>query len=317
MSSIDFYNLMMDTDSARFGAIAAVRAKSAGAETTSPNPLLQLRRGLAESPAWFLIQAAEFEPEPLSVARLRVRDIYAAEGLVHALLELMASEKWFDRARVKGEEFYHLTENGRSALARLRDGGRQVTASLEPLPLADLAHLENLLRRIIQSSLNSPTPPGTWCLSHSNQRAPDEAAPALVKIAHHFADFNAYRDDAHMAAWQPHDIEGYVWEAFSFIWGGAAASAEALFDQLAYLGYSRADYATALRDLTRRNWLEEIPGLSGAYRLTDSGRAVREEAERLTDHYFYAPWSVLAEDETGAIHALLVRLHDNLQQMAQ
>jgi hypothetical protein len=119
-----------------------------------------------------------------------------------------------------------------------------------------------------------------------------------------------------MAAWQLYQIEGYVWEAFSFVWSGTAATAEALFDQLAYRGYSRADYALALRDLTKRDWLEELPDNPGVYRLTGAGRTIREEAERLTDDYFYAPWSVLTEDEQATSHDLLTRLHDNLQEMA-
>ncbi len=63
----------------------------------------------ANRPAWFLIQAAEFDPEPLSVARLRVRDIYASECIVTALLEVMAAERWLDR---HGDD-YHLRAEGR------------------------------------------------------------------------------------------------------------------------------------------------------------------------------------------------------------
>src|SRR5262245_38947063 len=100
MLNADFYDLMMATFNALFGAIAAVRTQTAASQDLPPlNPLLQLRRGLAESPAWFLVQALEFDPEPLSVANLRVRDIYASEGIVQALLELMASENWFDRIK--------------------------------------------------------------------------------------------------------------------------------------------------------------------------------------------------------------------------
>ena len=92
----------------------AVAMRDARARLPEPppprHPLLQLRAGLAESPGWFLVQAAEFDPEPLTVAALRVRDIYASERIVQALLELMAGEQWFDRQG----EVYTLTEHGRA-----------------------------------------------------------------------------------------------------------------------------------------------------------------------------------------------------------
>src|SRR5688572_30157658 len=178
MIKIDLYNLMMDTFGALSGAVAARRAQGATQETLPP--LIQLRRGLAEAPAWFLTQALEFEPEPLSVANLRVRDIYASESIVQALLELMASEKWFDRVKdtEQAQAVYTLTEAGRAAVHTLRAGSREIMATLEPLPATEIAHLESLLLRLIEASLNSPNPPGVWCLAHSRRRAPDpQAAP--------------------------------------------------------------------------------------------------------------------------------------------
>ncbi len=44
-------------------------------------------------------------------------------------------------------------------------------------------------------------------------------------------------------------------------------------------------------------------------------QALRAEAERLTDAYFYTPWWCLAEDEVAEAHTLLLRLHERLNQM--
>jgi DNA-binding MarR family transcriptional regulator len=311
----DFYNLMMDTFEALSGAVTARRAQSATQEALPP--MLQLKRGLGESPAWFLIQALEFEPEPLTIANLRVRDTYASESIVQALLELMASEKWLDRVKDtdQAQSVYTLTAVGRAAVHTLRASSREIMATLEPLPAAEIARLESLLLRLIEASLNSPNPPGVWCLAHSRRRAPDPQAALLVKIAQYFADFNAVRDDAHMAAFQPYGVEGYVWEAFSFVWDGTANSAEALFDQLAYRGYSRSDYGAALQTLVGRGWLAEIESdTPKTYQLTEQGRAIREEVERLTNEYFYGPWSCLAEAEVTELHELLIKLRDSFQQ---
>ena len=109
-----FYDLTQTLWGAFAAAMGAARAREAEPPPPTP-PILQLRAGLAESPAWFLMQAAEFDPEPLTVERLRVRDVYASERIVAALLDLMAGEKWFDR---QGDE-YALRFEGRAILERI------------------------------------------------------------------------------------------------------------------------------------------------------------------------------------------------------
>jgi len=302
-----FYELTQDAGGAIFGAMLAGQAR-AGAQ---PEPLpaaLQVRRGLAESPGWFLIQASEFAPTPLTVYNLRVRDIYASERIVAALLELMAGEQWLDRDMAGG---YHLTDAGRAWVERLRPERHALIATLDAgdVPVARLA---DLLGRVVDASLDSAEPPGTWCLAHSRRRAPAAAAPPLVQIFQYVEDINAFRDDAHMAAWRAHDVDGYVWESFAYVADGRATEAAAQFEQLAYRGYSRAERAAALDELARRGWLE--PANDHAYRATEAGRKVHAEVERRTDDLFYAPWSCLSADELAAAHMLLVELRDGFQE---
>ena len=118
-----------------------------------------------------------------------------------------------------------------------------------------------------------------------------------------------------MAAWQSYKLDGYVWEAFALICAGDTDSAASVFEQLAYRGYSRAEYAAALEALARRGWLEPA-GTAGTYRVTAEGREVREVVERLTDSYFYAPWSCLKEAEIGELRALLLRFIEDLHASA-
>jgi hypothetical protein len=271
--------------------------------------MLQLRAGRAESPGWFLIQAAEFDPEPLTVENLRVRDVYASERLVQALLDLMASEEWLDRSE---HNAYSLTAKGRGVLERRIQRQRGLTAGLAPLPTSDLERIATLLGQLIEASLAAPLPPGNWCLARSRRRAPPHGATALVRIAQYFSDFNAFRDDAHMAAWQPEQLDGYVWEAFALVCSGEANSAASLFEQLAYRGYSSGEYAAALVTLTRRSWLEPA-ATAGAYRVTADGRAAHARAEQLTDCYFYAPWSCLPELQIAELRALLLRFIQQLR----
>jgi hypothetical protein len=300
-----FYNLTQDAFGAIFGAMLAAQARS-GAQAEPSPALLQVRRGFAESPGWFLIQATEFDPEPLTVTNLRVRDVYASERIVAALLELMASEGWLDRDAAGA---CHLTEAGRAQAQRLRPHQHALIAALDPPPDGEVDRLAGLLDRVIAASLNGPNPPGAWCLAHSRRRAPATDAPPLVRIFQYLEDMNAFRDDAHMAAWRQHGVGGQAWEAFTLVCEGQADSADTLFGQLAHRGYSRAEYAAALDELARRSWLDQADE-TGTYCVTRTGRAVREEAERLTDEYFYAPWSRLTEEQFATVHNLLIRLQE-------
>jgi DNA-binding MarR family transcriptional regulator len=310
MLDAQFYNLTQEAGSAIFGALLAAQARSS-AQPEPPPAVLQVRRGLAESPGWFLIQASEFAPEPLTVDALRVRDIYASERIVAAMLELMASEQWLDR---DAQGAYHLAEAGRSWVERLRPlRHAQIAALEEPLRPGEVARLAELLRQTIDASLASSAPPGAWCLALSRRRAPAADAPPLVQIFQYVEDINAFRDDAHMAAWRAHDIAGDVWESFAYVVDGQASSAEAQFEQLAYRGYSRAERAAALEELARRGWIARAADQAN-YQATELGRAVHADVERQTNAYFYAPWTCLAEDDIALAHDLLTRLRDRFQE---
>ncbi len=305
MFNNDFYNLTQEAQGAIFQS--GYKLNEAAAALANPNPLLQVRRGLAESPGWFFIQAAEFDPEPLSVANFRVRAVWSSPRIVQALLEMMAGEKWFDRV---GDDYY-LTGDGRSVVEAVTERRRKVVhAAIPAMPAKETQRLESLLCRVIDSSLNTASPPDSWSLVHSRRRAPAEDAPALEKIFQYFSDINAYRDDSHMAAFQAHQIEAYTWEAFGLIWNESANSAQAVYDQLYYRGYSRAEYAAALDELVMRGWVENSS--DSTYRITKNGRTIRDAAETLTDAYFYAPWKILSEAEAQETQMLLTDLRDRL-----
>ena len=201
------YNLLMNVVGSFYPVMGRVRA-ALPEQPPAPPALLTIRGGYAESPAWYMIQAAEFDPEPLTVEKLRVRDIYASPSLALALLEMLASEKWLDR---RGADYF-LTAAGREVVERLKGRPAQFLADIEPLSADEINQIEARLRRIIDASLAAPTPPGSWCLAHSRRRAPADDSPAIVKLFHYFSDFNAFRDDAHMAAFMPREPEGYIWE---------------------------------------------------------------------------------------------------------
>lgn len=302
MLDAQFYDLIQSL----WGGFAQAMRQQNRAAPTSPAVLLQLRGGLAESPGWFMVQAAEFDPEPLTVAGLRVRDIYASERMVQALLDLMMSELWLDLT----DEGYVLTEQGREVLGWMRARTAVLAQITLPLSERDVTWLEQTLWRLLEASLQGDEPPIPWCLAHSRRRAPVETASAAEKIFQYVADFNAFRDDAHMAAWGGYEVAGYAWEAFSLVCGGQGKTAVSIHQQLAYRGYSRDEYAHALAQLHARGWLEqERPG---RYFVTPAGQAVWDDVEQLTNSYFYKPWAILSKKEITKLETLLTQLRDGL-----
>ncbi len=304
----DFYNLSQTLQGSIYGALFRLRQKS-GDQPAPPSPLLQVQGGYAESPAWYLVQAMEFDPEPLTVANVRVRDIYASERIVAAILDLLTAAGMLDRTL---DGAYYLTESGREMAESLFARSAEPLSNLNAQLTTDVDRLAALLGRIVESWLRDGDR-DSWSLAHSRNRAPAADAAALRRINQFCADFNAYRDDAHMAAWRKHGLEGIVWETFDFVLNGQANSAESLFQSLAYRGYATAEFANFLTDLTQRGWIEAA---DAGYQATELGRSVRESAETATDYYFYAVWSQLPSAEIDALWSLMNQLNDELQAIA-
>ena len=127
-------------------------------------------------------------------------------------------------------------------------------------------------------------------------RSADETTPLPGRIREAALDLLAYRDDVHLAAWSAHAdpaTEGGLWNAFSHVWSGAANTAEGIALAAAFRGYDASFYERALTDLEARGWLVAE---GAGYRTTAEGQALRDEVERQTDEWFFAPWAVLGEE---------------------
>src|SRR5262249_32078848 len=69
-------------------------------------------------------------------------------------------------------------------------------------------------------------------------------------------------------------------------------------------------YVDAIHSLVERGWIAQH---GEAYRVTDRGAALRQDAEEMTDRLFYAPWSCLGQVETEDLRALLTQLRDRFE----
>jgi DNA-binding PadR family transcriptional regulator len=258
----------------------------------------------------WMLAAPGLEPGPISAARLAGRAPYTALALNESRL---ADGAELGLLRPSGEGEYALTDAGRKAARRIFEAARDSMVSLQPLPPADLDRLAGLLRRLVEASLAAPEPPDGRCLRLSRRIDPGEMAPVLVRIDQCLSDLNAYRDDSHMAVWQPYGISGAAWEAFSHLWRGDAGTLDDLYAKLAFRGHSREAYADAVQELIARRW---VAGHEDGYRVTEAGQALRQQAEETTDRYFYAPWGCLDEGELGELRELLAGLRDGLRPAA-
>lgn len=260
---------------------------------------------------WGLLLAAlTFEPETTSPARLQVRGPYTAAESYRARLARAAEKGYL--AEVTPDE-YRLTEAGRVEAERFVAELRAAMAEADPLSEADSQRLIGLLDRLVQASLETP-PPNTvrlssgeaWSIGLSYKLMP-AVNPPLPYIEQAISCLAGYRDDAHLAAWQPSGLSATALESLTLLWRGEVTSLDELCERLAPRGHSLQDYAAALAELRARGFID---GPDATLRVTDAGRAFRDEIEDDTDHYFFAPWTCLSDAEKLEMAKLLTELRD-------
>jgi hypothetical protein len=262
-----------------------------------------------------LLVARAIEPDSISPERIRRRYPYAARTNWEQPMTTLAERQLLE---AQGDSSYRLTPGGSALVTRLlREfyaGLAGIEKAIEPVYApAEVDRLDALLNKIVAAGLDSPIDhPG---LTDSHGLVPDGPATALARIDQALDDLNAFRDDAHLAAWQPLQVAGEAWELLTFMWRGEVKNADEMAEKVAFRGHSRETYQSALGDLIRRGWVRAAG--ENSFELTASGRQVREEAEAVTDRNFYTPWQVLTDNETNEVHDLLKRLTPALQQTVE
>lgn len=248
-----------------------------------------------------LISALTFEPQAISPALLSVRGPYTA---VETYLEKLADAASRGLLTEVDPGSYHLTAVGRADIQNLIDQGRDLMAMADPLPRDDSLRLADMLRKLVVSCLEAPSPPGKWCIRHSWKLMPTNNPP-LPYTEQAISCLSGYRDDAHLAAWQASGLSAAALEALTIIWRDEATSLDELFQKLSRRGHNREVYSRALDQLRR---LTLIVGSNRSFRLTPSGQVFRDQIERDTDEYFFKSWSCLEAEERVELADLLERL---------
>ncbi|MBC7870469.1 MAG: hypothetical protein H7Y09_06485, partial [Chitinophagaceae bacterium] len=100
----------------------------------------------------------------------------------------------------------------------------------------------------------------------------------------------------------------------AYLWKQEADSSEKLAEINAYREFSAQEWDGYIGELVEQNWVSRDD--MGNYALNTAGKAVRDEAEQLTDTYFYTPWSILSDAEIAELRGLLMQLRNALEDIA-
>ena len=261
--------------------------------------------GMSEGLDVQLIQLAYgFAPEFITPEHVVKRSPYGNPEFVEEQMGEAVARGWLEAV---GEGQYAPTAKCQQVADDLFALSDRMFGAFESLPDDDLKRITALLSKVVEQAQELPEPAEKWALSWGSRfdRGPD--APLMVQMRRRLFDLLGFRDDVHIAAWQPYGVAGQVWEAFTYVWRGEAGTAAELAESLPYRNYGEEAYVAALEELVSRGWIAEA---EGKYVSTEEGKALRQQAEETTDRYFDAAWSGLSKAEVEEVRGLLERLAD-------
>lgn len=227
-------------------------------------------------------------------------------------------ERLFVRLHLKGwiepmsDGSFQVTEKARATARNLIQAGDVQLSDFSSMPAPELKRLLALLKQIVMECCVAPEPPGKWAIL-KRFRVANRHYPPIMQIREYLMDLYAYRDDAHLSASRPYfNDAGIVWLVLSSLETGEAVNAEQMAEKMAFRGYVLEDYEIAMQAALELGWAQPETH-PGKFCLTREGKQLRQQAERDTNEYFYAPWSVLRQEEIEELHQLLIRLHNGLR----
>lgn len=226
-------------------------------------------------------------------------------------------EKVFVRLNVKGwiehlpDGSYRVTDKAREGVRHIIGMGDTQLLDFKAMPEAELKRLALLLKQLVAESQSAPEPPEKWAIL-VRFRVADEYSPVIVQIREYLLDLFAYRDDSHLSASRPcFNNAGIIWLVLGSLWGGLAVNPQQIAEKMEIRGYEIEDYDIAIQAAVELGWAEQ-GDRPETFRLSAEGKKLWARAEGLTNEYFYAPWSVLMQDEMDELQELLTKLHEEL-----
>lgn len=278
------------------------------------NPKIRpLRESLGLPDDWFdMWIALEYEPDTVSAKKQYIRTPYA---------NLPVTEQWYQEYAdnglfiAQGGGEYYVAPKVRSLVKQYIWQLEQTIMEIEVLSPDELYQLEMALAKVIKAALTS-THPEPYAVRLNHNSNPSIGAPSILKVFQYLTDLGAWGDDAHLAAWQHHKIDGIEWETFGYIWEAQKTTAATITeDDAGYRGYGLEDYTNALVALVKRGWIENDPANADSYRVTDTGRSVGEESDTATLQNYFAPFEILSDADREDVWESLTHLRDALREL--
>jgi DNA-binding MarR family transcriptional regulator len=253
-----------------------------------------------------IIPAYLFEPDPISANRLRKKNPYNSPTYYEEPLLAVKNAGFLDEAPEGG---YILNQRGHEAFRKIMDAAYQQMERLFPLPPMKIDELKLLLSKLVQASILSPEHICKWSILHSRRLDPGRNVAPIITIDQYLSDLSSYRDDAHLTSWLSHSIDAHAWDILGVLWQGMASSTADVIDLIDKRRWTEGETRKAINELIRKGWIINGEQLT----LTEEGRQVRDNAEELTNKFFFLPWHVLTDIEYKQLCDLLTQLKENLE----
>lgn len=251
---------------------------------------------------------SELGLEIFSTPNFQKRDPFSNPHLFDKAFATLNFKGWIEPVP---EDEYRVTERARQAAARIIQAGDEHLLPFESFTDINLERLEDLLKQIVIANSTASQPPEKWAVL-KRFHVSDTNSPVIIQVRESIMDLFAYRDDSHLSAAYPHFGQaGIVWSVLGSLWKSTTVTAEQLAEAMSFRGYEVDEYAVALQAAVQIGWAEQADA-SDIFRITPKGRELHEQVEKLTNEYFYAPWSVLTGIELDELYDLLLKLREQL-----
>ena len=197
--------------------------------------------------------AYNVSPDPISVDLICKRTPYTNPAEVKKILAATAEAGYLTS---DGADGYLITEKGTEAINAVHNSFYEHINAVNQFPEDRSLELAALLEKLVDgvSQADHLNEKISFEISHFGH--PDVGHGTLAQIDQFLDDLNAFRDDAHIAAWTPVGVSGHTWEVVSFVWNGGATTVEKLVEVLPFRNYGPEDYTQTLEDLVQRGWIE-------------------------------------------------------------